>query len=183
MIRNQLNQFFFKWILMRFPAKRCELFVGCVILALAAVSSGCPGAANEPSGFSGISSAGHPLKQKNTDNPEFKGERLKEPIELADMPPYAGKKVTFVVGTLFHNVKGGPSVTMEFSTADNPKKVLDWYKQSFEQRNWSPLDHMSGANGVAAMKSHNVCQVMTLAPTRADAQCDFLVRYKFYRAE
>jgi hypothetical protein len=126
---------------------------------------------------------GLPRRCKNTDDPAFKARRLKIPVDLVDMPPYGGHKVTFVVGTMFPQVKGGPSVTMEFSTRDEPKRVLDWYKQAFQQYQWQPLDNMTGANGIAGMKSHNICQVMTMAPTKIGSRCDFLVRYKFYKAD
>ena len=115
--------------------------------------------------------------------PEFKALRLSKPVQTTDIPPYRGKKVDFVVGTLFPSVKGGPSVTMEFATQDNPKQVLDWYKQAFRQYSWTALDNMTGANGVAAMRDHNICQIMTSSPARPGAKCDFLVRYKFYKAD
>ena len=126
-----------------------------------------------------------PIKKrlKNSENPEFKAERLKKPIELVAMPPYGGKKVEFVVGTLFARVKGGPSVTMQFSTADKPKDVLDWYRNAFAQYQWTPLQNMTGLNGLAAERQHNIVQVMTLAPTRHGAKCDVLVRYKFFKAD
>jgi hypothetical protein len=118
---------------------------------------------------------------RNSENPEFKSERLDKPVDLIDLPPYAGKDVEFVTGTLFANVKGGPSATMQFSVHEDPKTVLEWYKSVFNVNKWQMLDNMAGANGLAAMKSNNVCQVMTLGPTKKGAKCDLLLRYKFYK--
>jgi hypothetical protein len=119
---------------------------------------------------------------KNTENPEFRATRLQKPVEI-DVPRYSGKQVEFVVGTSFPQVKGGVSVTMEFSTADLPKKVLDWYKQTLQDNNWRQLENMTGANGLAYEKSHNIFQVMTMPPMKKGAKCDFLIRYKFYRPD
>lgn len=118
----------------------------------------------------------------NSQNPEFKSERIRTPMDLPDMPPYPGKNVQFVTGTIFPAVKGGPSITMEFAVKENPKEVLDWYKATFAQYQWKEQDNMTGGNGVAAMKSHNICQVMTLGPNRPGAKCNYLLRYKFYKA-
>jgi hypothetical protein len=118
---------------------------------------------------------------RNSENPEFRGERLNKPVDLIDLPPYSGKNVEFVTGTLFPNVKGGPSATMQFSVHEDPKAVLEWYKSAFNENKWQMLDNMTGANGLAAMKSNNVCQVMTLGPTKKGAKCDLLLRYKFYK--
>jgi hypothetical protein len=160
-----------------------SLLLALILFNLSLVPSGFAQQASNPLNKFFSAKSGSIVRKKNTSNPEFKTQRIQKPMETPDMPLYAGKKVQFVTGTLFPQVKGGPSATMEFSTADEPKKVLDWYKQSFEEHQWEPLDHMTGANGVAAMKSHNICQVMTLAPTKIGAKCDFLLRYKFYRAD
>ncbi len=118
---------------------------------------------------------------KNTQNPEFKSERLTKPVDMPFLPPYSGKNVEFVTGTVFPAVKGGPSVTMEFSVREKPQEVLDWYKAAFKEHKWKSLDDMTGANGLAAMNSHNICQIMTLGPSKKGAKCDFLLRYKFYK--
>lgn len=121
-------------------------------------------------------------KLKNSQNPEFRSERLKQPVDLSEIPPFPGKKMEFVTGTIFPAVKGGPSVTMQFSVRENPKDVLNWYKANFILYKWQLQENMTGFNGVAAMKSHNICQVMTLGPSKRGAKCDFLLRYKFYKA-
>ena len=118
---------------------------------------------------------------KNTENPEFKSQRLTKPIDVADLPKYNGKGVLFVTGTMFPNVKGGPSVTMQFSVKEEPATVLQWYKDVLAQNKWSMLDNMSGKTSLAAMKSNNICQVMTLGATKPGARCDLLIRYKSYK--
>ncbi len=117
---------------------------------------------------------------KNSNNPELKAQRLKAIVDTPNVPPYSGK-TQFVMGTIFPNVKGGPSATMQFSVKDKPTTVLSWYKNALNENKWSMLDNMTGTVGLAAMKDHNICQVMVLAPTKPNCQCDVLLRYKFYK--
>jgi hypothetical protein len=168
---------------LKFRTEPKSVLVAVMLFNLTLAPSGFAQQSSNPLNKLFTARNGSTVRKKNTSNPEFKIERLNKPIETPDMPVYAGRKVQYVTGTLFPQVKGGPSATMEFSTADEPKKVLDWYKQTLEQNQWEPLDHMTGANGLAAMKDHNICQVMTLAPTKTGSKCDFLLRYKFYRAD
>ncbi len=119
---------------------------------------------------------------KNTENPEFKSQRLTKAVEMSDVPAYKGKGVEFVTGTMFPNVKGGPSVTMQLSCRDEPAAVLQWYKDALVQNKWSLLDNMSGKTGLAAMKSNNIFQVMTIGASKPGSRCDLVVRYKSYKA-
>lgn len=163
---------------------RCKRSV-MIMLLLSLHLAALPGSSAQPF----WSSPGEPAcpdhhgikKLHNTSNPEFHSEHLKKPVDLQDMPAYAGKKPQFVGGTLFPNVKGGASVTMQLSVHESPKDVLRWYQDQFAANNWTPLQNMVGANGLAAMKQHNICQVMTLAPSRAGCKCDVLLRFKFYK--
>lgn len=152
-----------------------------IVFITAGIFAMTPSTAQPSSGAHSSPAPNSPMRQRNTDNPEFKAEHLSKPIDVADMPLYSGKNVKFVTGTAFPKVKGGSSITMEFSTADQPKQVLEWYTATLRQYGWLPMEHMTGANGVAGMKSHNICQVMTMAPSNKGAKCDFLVRFKLYR--
>jgi hypothetical protein len=117
---------------------------------------------------------------KNTQNPEFKSVRLKTPIDLPRLPVYSGK-LAFITGTNFPQVKGGPSVTMQYSAMDPPNKVLEWYKDVLSQNKWTLLDNVAGKHGLAAMKGKDICQIITMGPTRPPYKCDLLLRYKFYK--
>ena len=117
---------------------------------------------------------------KNTENPEFKGERVAKPMDLPDMPAYTGKNTKFVTGTIFRQVKGGASLTEQFTVKEPPDQVLQWYKDTFAANKWTPQTNMTGKSGLAAMKGNNICQVMTMSPTSPASKCDVMIRYKFY---
>ena len=119
---------------------------------------------------------------KNSENPEFKGERVTKPMDLPDMPAYVGKNTKFVTGTIFKQVKGGASLTEQFSVKEPSDQVLQWYKDTFAANRWTPLDNMTGKSGLAAMKGKNICQVMTMSPSLPANKCDVVLRYKFYEA-
>jgi len=119
---------------------------------------------------------------KNRDNPEFKAQRLRKALDLPDVPAYSGDHVRFVTGTMFANVKGGPSSTMQFSVNEDPSVVLQWYRNVLIQNKWSVLDNTAGKKSLAAMKANNICQITTVGASKANAKCDLLVRYKFYKA-
>jgi len=119
---------------------------------------------------------------KNTENPEFKSERVTKAMDLPDMPVYQGKKTKFVTGTIFRQVKGGASLTEQFSVSEPKLEVLQWYKDAFAANKWVVLDNMAGADGVAASKNNNICQILTIKPTNLGYKTDVLVRYKFYKA-
>jgi hypothetical protein len=131
--------------------------------------------------------AGTPAKAvrkplKNTENPEFKSERLTRPVDLPDVPMFQGQGTQFVTGTSFPNVKGGQSVTMQFTVKEAPDVVLSWYKDTLSTNRWTPLSNTAGKDGLAYMKANNICQIMTMGPSKPTSKCDLLVRYKFYKA-
>lgn len=118
---------------------------------------------------------------KNKDNPELKGKTLTKPIDLLDLPAYSGKNTQFVRGILFPAVKGGASVTMQFSVKETPQEVLNWYKNAFASNQWQMLDNTAGRAGLAAMKANNVCHISTMGPSKKGSGCDFVLLFKFYQ--
>ncbi len=73
-------------------------------------------------------------------NPEegHKLDRLRDKVDLPDLPAYTGK-AKFVQGTVEQSAKGGPRYAMVFEAEEPQSQIIDWYDNVFRMYKWASI--------------------------------------------
>jgi hypothetical protein len=74
-------------------------------------------------------------RYQSRNNPELEADNLKEPIQLPDLPTFTGQKTKFILGSV-HQAKQGPNYIEKFRAKEEPKQVIEWYKNTLQMYKW-----------------------------------------------
>jgi hypothetical protein len=81
--------------------------------------------------------------------------RLREPMELADLPKFSGHAV-FLGGHL-RTTGNGDAVLMSFKVKESPDQVRDWYSNVLHMGQWKVMTDKEDI--ISARKNDNTCTV------------------------
>ncbi|MBX9951387.1 MAG: hypothetical protein K2Y39_19620 [Candidatus Obscuribacterales bacterium] len=131
-------------------------------------------------------SVGETLAQNNSSrqskpastNEEHQVERLREKVDLPDLPAYTGK-AKFVSGSVEQSSKGGPRYAMVFEAQEPEGQVLDWYEGVFRMYKWGRISR-TGSSIAASHKDGHYASIQSDQVIRRDgkSRSSFTVHYK-----
>lgn len=104
-------------------------------------------------------------------------ERLKDKVDLPDLPAYTGR-AKFKGGFIEAAAKGGPRYEMTFEAQEPRSQVIDWYANVLRMYNWKTLNRSEGSI-VGQHKNGHLCTVTAHRYVRKTGEtCEFSVLFQ-----
>lgn len=107
--------------------------------------------------------------------------RLKEPVDLPDLPAFPGNP-KFVSGATDPYPDGIGHYQMSFLSQETGEHVMDWYKNAFSMYKWKVI--FSGANSITAQhKDGHMCTIGVNSVIKKPYKSKILVYYRLQEAK
>lgn len=117
-------------------------------------------------------------KQTHKSNPsEFQYGEVKAYESLPDIPQYTGQAI-WGRGVKYPNAAGGVAINYSMSVKEDPKTVLNWYRQALATYGWKSDPNMQTERTASGSKGSNFCQIAVAAPTAKGYNADVVITYR-----